>query len=210
MSLSTVRSPALPPLPGADLRPTEVTAHLFRCPIATPVRTSFGTMLDRPALFLRVRDADGVIGWGEAWCNFPACGAEHRAALLETVLGPLLCSRPFDGPADAFTFLTERTAVLAIQSGEHGPLAQVIAGLDLALWDLAARRAGQPLWRLLGGQSARIPVYASGINPDQPGRVAARCLDEGYRAFKLKVGFGLAHDLANLRAMRDVIGPGCR
>ncbi len=41
--------------------------------------------------------------------------------------------------------------MLAIQSGEPGPIAQVIAGVDLAVWDLCARRAGQPLWRLLGG-----------------------------------------------------------
>ena len=46
----------------------------------------------------------------------------------------------FASPAAAFDALSRATAVLAIQSGEHGPLAQAIAGLDLALWDLCARR----------------------------------------------------------------------
>src|SRR6185503_10889659 len=95
---------------------------------------------------------------------------------------------------------------LALQSGEPGPLAQAIAGVDIALWDLAARRAGEPLWRMLGGQSARVPVYASGINPDEPQKVAAARRDEGYTAFKLKVGFGVERDLANLRALREALG----
>lgn len=199
----------LPPLPDAatPLRPARLEAFVFRCPIATPVRTSFGTMHDRPAVFVRVEDHDGAVGWGEIWCNFPSCGAEHRARLLATVMAPLLLERAWAGPAEAFATLTARTAVLAIQSGEPGPMAQVIAGIDLALWDLCARRAGQPLWRYLGGERDRVTVYASGINPDRPQDVAARALAEGYRAFKLKIGFGEGRDLANLAALRDLLGP---
>ncbi|CAA9442069.1 MAG: putative mandelate racemase/muconate lactonizing enzyme [uncultured Ramlibacter sp.] len=193
------------PLPACPVRPARVQAHVFRCPISTPVQTSFGTMRDRPALFVRVEDADGAFGWGEVWCNFPAVGAEHRARLLDSVLAPLLTSRAFDSPADAFEWLSERTAVLAIQSGEQGPIAQAIAGIDLALWDLCARRAKQPLWRFLGGTGDDIPVYASGINPERPQDVATRGLTQGFRAFKLKVGFGRERDLKNLRAMRTVL-----
>jgi L-alanine-DL-glutamate epimerase-like enolase superfamily enzyme len=155
---------------------------------------------------LRVEDADGAHGWGEVWCNFPACGAEHRERLLQTLLFPLLQGRRFAGPAAAFDHLTRATAILAIQSGEHGPLQQAIAGIDLALWDLVARRAGEPLWRLLGGQSDQIGVYASGINPDAPGELVARKRAEGYRAFKLKVGFGEDRDLDNLRQVRAAAG----
>lgn len=194
-------------LPRQALKPARVEAFVLRAPIATPVRTSFGVMHDRPALFVKVQDADGAEGWGEVWCNFPSCGAEHRARLIETVLAPLLTSRAFDCGAHAFSFLTRETAVLAIQSGEHGPIAQCIAGLDLALWDLCARRAGQPLWRLLGGRTGEVPVYASGINPDRPEEIVAQRRDEGYRAFKLKVGFGRDVDLANLRKLREVLGP---
>jgi L-alanine-DL-glutamate epimerase-like enolase superfamily enzyme len=198
------------PLPAPALRIEHVEALVFRAPIATPVRTSFGVMHDRPALFLRVTDADGAQGWGEAWCNFPSCGAEHRRNLVDTVLAPLLTAQAFAGPAAAFAHLSERTAVLAIQSGEPGPLAQAIAGLDLALWDLCARRAQQPLWRYLGGASDRIDVYASGINPDRPHETAARMLAQGHRAFKLKLGFGTGRDLANLRSLRATLGDGHR
>ena len=196
-----------PALPATPFSLSRVEAHVFRYPISTPVRTSFGVMHDRPAVIVRVEDAQGAVGWGEIWCNFPACGAEHRARLVETVLAPLLLGQRFDGPAQAWAQLTARTEVLAIQSGEPGPIAQAIAGIDLALWDLSARRAGQPLWRHLGGTRQRVPVYASGINPDLPERTALRCQAEGYRAFKLKIGFGEQRDLANLQALRAALGP---
>jgi len=195
-----------PTLPASSLTLARIEAWVFRYPVKTPVRTAFGVMHDRPAVFVRAEDTDGAVGWGEIWCNFPGCGAEHRARLLETVMAPLLLGQPFAGPAEAWARLTERTAVLAIQSGEQGPIAQTIAGIDLALWDLSARRAAQPLWRHLGGTRSRIPVYASGINPDQPERMALRRREEGYRAFKLKIGFGQERDLANLDAMRRALG----
>lgn len=93
-------------------------------------------------------------------------------------------------------------------SGEPGPLAQAVAGIDLALWDLHARRQNKPLWRLLGGQSRRIKVYASGINPDQSRQTAEAVPKRGHRSLKLKVGFGTATDLANLTALRAVVGTG--
>jgi L-alanine-DL-glutamate epimerase-like enolase superfamily enzyme len=140
------------------------------------------------------------------WCNFPACGAEHRARLLETLIAPLLMGRDFSSPLEAYALATQQTAVLAIQSGEPGPLAQVIAGVDLALWDLCARRAAMPLYRLLGGSSDSVPVYASGINPDQPQDMVAAKRSEGYRAFKLKVGFGESRDLDNIQTLRSMLG----
>jgi D-galactarolactone cycloisomerase len=184
----------------------ELRAHVLRWPVETPVRTSFGVMHDRPMVLVEAIDADGVRGWGEAWCNFPSVGAEHRARLVESVLAPMVVGGPAATPAQTFDRLSAATAVLAIQAGEPGPLAQCIAGIDIALWDLAARRAGKPLWRLLGGSDPVVKVYASGLNPDAPELLAARRRKEGYTAFKLKVGFGAERDLANLRAMRSTLG----
>lgn len=184
---------------------------VFRAPADPPVQTSFGTMRNRPAVLLRVTDAQGVSGWGEVWCNFPVVGAEHRARMAAYYLRPQITGRAWDSPQACFRALDEAFAVLAIQCGEPGPLHQIVAGLDVALWDMLARRAGQPLWRFISGRqeaaAAPIPVYASGLNPTGPERLAAAKLQEGYRAFKLKVGFGAARDDANLRAMREVIGP---
>ena len=184
-----------------------VRAFTFRAPIARPVVTSFGVMRDRPMVLVRIEDADGVVGWGEIWCNFPAVGAEHRARLVDSVFAPLLEGRAREEPADAFARLTEATSVLAIQAAEPGPIAQCIGGIDTALWDLAARRDGVPLWRMLGGTRSRIPVYASGLNPGDALETALARREEGYRAFKLKVGFGLERDRDNLAALRKELGP---
>jgi D-galactarolactone cycloisomerase len=188
-----------------------VTPRVFRCPLETPVTTSFGIMRDRPMVLVEVEDAEGALGWGEVWCNFPAVGAEHRARLIDSVLAPLLLGRGFATPSEAFRDLTERTGVLAIQSAEPGPFAQAIAGVDIALWDLAARRAGEPLWRFLkSGGNPKIGVYASGLNPDAPERLASAKQQEGFTAFKLKIGFGAERDLANLRALREALGDEAR
>lgn len=194
-------------LPKDPLHIDRVEVLLLRSPVETPVRTSFGVMHDRPALFVRVVDTDGAAGWGEVWCNFPACGAEHRARLVETVMAPLLAGRRFAGVQEAYETLTKATAVLAIQSGEHGPMAQAIAGLDLAMWDLCARRARSPLWRYLGGAAGEVEVYASGINPDEPERIVGERFDDGFRAFKLKVGFSPERDFGNLARLRSQLGP---
>ncbi|GAB1578866.1 mandelate racemase/muconate lactonizing enzyme family protein [Bordetella petrii] len=190
------------------LNVVDLQVHVLRYPVEQPVRTSFGVMHDRPAVFVRVEDRDGAHGWGEVWCNFPACGAEHRARLVDSVLRPLLVGRAYAAPAEAYAHLSAATAVLALQAGEPGPMAQAIAGVDLALWDLCARRAGQPLWAFLGGADDRVAVYASGINPDDPEHVVSRKRQEGYRAFKLKLGFGQERDLGNLRRVRALLGPG--
>ena len=183
-----------------------VTAHVFRAPIETPVMTAFGIMRDRPMVLVRAEDHDGVVGWGEVWCNFPQVGAEHRARLVDSAVAPLAIERAFQHPTHVFEHLTERLAVLAIQSGEAGPFAQAIAGVDTAVWDLVARKIGEPLWRVLGGNSPTISVYASGLNPTSPQILAQHKWDEGYRAFKLKIGFGRAGDIANLEALRTVLG----
>ncbi|MCG6206962.1 mandelate racemase/muconate lactonizing enzyme family protein [Rhodopseudomonas sp. HC1] len=183
-------------------------AFAYRYPLTTPVVTSFGRMTSRPAVFVRVEDDDGVVGWGEAWCNFPSPGAEHRARLLNETLAPLVIGQRVAAPAELFEHLTQATAVLALQSGEAGPFAQTISGIDLAVWDLFARRQATPLWRLLGGAGPRIQVYASGLNPTGTEAMAEAALRQGYRALKLKVGFGAELDGANLAALRRLLGDG--
>ncbi|HET7729324.1 MAG TPA: hypothetical protein VFK48_04745, partial [Usitatibacter sp.] len=139
---------------------TRIAAHVFRWPVETPVRTSFGVMHDRPMVLVEAEGEGGLRGWGEVWCNFPSVGAEHRARLVGELLGPMVVGAAPATPAETFDRLTRATEVLAIQAGEPGPLAQCIAGIDIALWDLAARRAGEPLWMHLGGSRRRVPVYA--------------------------------------------------
>ncbi|MEI6114478.1 MAG: mandelate racemase/muconate lactonizing enzyme family protein [Burkholderiales bacterium] len=187
------------------LRIARIEAQVYRAPIANPVQTSFGVMRDRPAVLVRIEDYEGAVGWGEIWCNFPTVGAEHRARILESCVAPILLERVWSDPEQAFAEVTRRLHVLSIQTAEPGPIAQAIAGADIALWDLLGKRQGQPLWRLLGG-APEVQTYASGLNPTDPEILAATKRDEGYTAFKLKVGFGAERDLRNLQALRDLLG----
>lgn len=188
-----------------------VDTFVLKAPAQPPVQTSFGIMHHRPALLVRVRDEHGATGWGEVWCNFPSVGAEHRARLVQSYLRPMLMRATWRSPLHCFESLSAGLETLAIQSGEYGPLAQAVAGIDMAVWDLLARRAGQPLWRLLSrtqsdAPAPRVRVYASGLNPTQPETLAAGKQQEGFEAFKLKVGFGHQRDEANLAALRATLG----
>ena len=183
-------------------------AFCYRYPLSTPVVTSFGRMLNRPAVFVRVEDTDGNTGWGEVWSNFPSTGAEHRARLVNEVLAPAMTGIAVSEPLQIFEKLTLGTSVLALQCGEPGPFAQAIAGIDLAVWDLYARRRETALWKLLGGARQQIKVYASGINPTGSRQMAESALARGHRALKLKIGFEPASDRANLVSLRDLVGNG--
>ena len=130
------------------IRIDRLEALVYRYPLATPVQTSFGLMQDRPMVVVKLTGRDGVVGWGEIWCNFPNVGAEHRARLAEHVIAPLLLARDFESPEVAFDYLTKSTWVLGLQTGETGPLAQVIAGVEIALCDIAGKLAGASLWKL--------------------------------------------------------------
>lgn len=194
-----------------DVRPVRLAAIstvILRVPLAEPLPASFGTMDARTTLLVRLEDAEGAVGWGEVWCNFPTFGAEHRALLLERIVAPMVLGAAEVRPGRLAAALEARLVPLALQTGEFGPLAQVLGGLDIALWDLAARRAGEPLHRLLGSRRADVPAYASGINPTDPAATVRAARAAGHRAFKLKVGFGRERDLANAAAVAGALGPG--
>ena len=72
--------------------------------------------------------------------------------------------------------------------------------------DLAARKAGLPLWRFLdASKPGRIRAYASGLGPEAPAEMAASAAGRGHTAFKLKVGFGHQTDLNSLTAIRSAL-----
>ena len=193
----------------APLRHAEV--FVFRAPIDAPVRTSFGVMHDRPAVLLRVEDEDGLCGWGEAWCNFPSCGAEHRGRLLAETVLPSALGASWREPGGLVREVARKLRILRLQADEPGPMDQALACLDIALWDLAARRAGVPLHALLGDAAmTAMPAYASGINHPGVAESLARTRQEGCRAFKVKIGFGREQDEANIRAALGSLLPGER
>ena len=87
-----------------------------------------------------------------------------------------------------------------------------MAAVDIALWDLKAKLAGEPLWRLLGGHDNKVAVYAGGIDLQLPidglREQTHQNLQNGFRAIKMKVGRDkLTEDVERVAAMRDLLGP---
>ncbi|WP_180897955.1 mandelate racemase/muconate lactonizing enzyme family protein [Martelella soudanensis] len=187
-------------------RVARIEAFACRAPIARPVATSFGVMHNRPAVFVRIEDADGAFGFGEAFANWPAAGAEHRVNLLIDDIADLVLARDWESPEAMFYELTRATRIRALQCGEPGPFAQVVAALDIAAWDLVARREGLPVARALSSQAElAVPAYASGIHIDAAADVVAAARKTGFSAFKVKVGFDDAADPAKLVRLAETL-----
>jgi len=177
------------------MRLARIEGWACRSPISLPVATSFGTMRDWLAVFLRLEDGEGVFGWGEIFANWPAAGAEHRVNLLVDDIWPLLRSLKVDDPPTVFGTLTRQTRIRALQCGEPGPFAQCIAGIDIALWALAAHRQHLPLARMPVPQPRdSVPPYASGIPIGSAEAAFDAARARGFAAFKVKVGFDLDVD----------------
>lgn len=169
------------------------------------MRTVFGPVDARPALVLRVEDDEGASGWGEIWCNFPQPGAEYRARLAALVIPGALAGLDISEPQSAFATLRQRLNRLALQAGEPGPADQIASGLDIALHDLAARRRGVPLATYLGGGPRPLEPYASGIDSRLAGDMMAAARADGYRRFKLRIGFGRDSDAKSIAAAQSAL-----
>jgi len=189
-----------------------IETFLFRSEVGEPVKTSFGSIPWRSVLLLRVEDSDGAQGWGEVWCNFPPYSADNKQRLIETIIAPAALGMPCGRPDEVWRELTRKTHRWVLQTGETGPIAACLAGLDLALWDLDSRRRDLPLRSLLNPDCAQgsVPAYASGLNPDTAADTVDRAREDGFTAFKVKVAFGLEQDLATVDGIRARLRDGER
>jgi L-Ala-D/L-Glu epimerase / N-acetyl-D-glutamate racemase len=170
-----------------------VSRRRFR--FASPLVTSYGELRERSVLELRIEDGE-LVGLGEA-------------APLE----------PFDGVSlEAAREALERCLPLVEEGGDReeivdacwleAGLPQAVAAVDVALWDLEAKRAGRPLASLLADSpAAAVPVNGSVVAVDRAGAAAeaAELVAAGFDCLKLKVGVG--DDAGRLAAVRAAVGP---
>jgi L-alanine-DL-glutamate epimerase-like enolase superfamily enzyme len=155
-------------------------------------------------LEVTVTDADGAQGFGLSWT--PSIGAASVQAMLDHDIRSWVLGKP----ADARTLWLPLWRHLH-EAGGGGVTTIALAGLDTALWDLAAQRAGASLTDALGRRRDSVAVYGSGVNLhyslDELVDQAERWVAAGFDAVKVKVGSpDLARDVERLRAVRQVIG----
>ena len=106
--------------------------------------------------------------------------------------------------------LYDRMLDRVFKTGHSGAIFGAIGAVDMALWDLKAKAAGEPLWRTLGALDRFVPGYASGLDialdDDALMRLYERFAERGFSAAKLKGGRNLRDDVRRLEVLRDLLG----
>jgi L-Ala-D/L-Glu epimerase len=164
-----------------------------------PLRAAWGVLDRRDIIEVELRLADGQVGRGEAAPLEPYDGVPLAAV-----------DAALDAYAAVLRVLPDRlphAAVLDACAAER-PLPQALAAIDLALWDLAGRRAGRPVAHLLAVGAARsveVNATVDAVDRATAARSAGEAAAAGFRCVKLKVGAG--DDAGRLAAVRAAVGP---
>jgi L-alanine-DL-glutamate epimerase-like enolase superfamily enzyme len=108
------------------------------------------------------------------------------------------------------TALFDRMLAWTFKAGHAGSVYGAIGTIDLALWDIKAKAAGEPLWRLLGARDRAVPGYASGLDAglddNQLHALYTSFAQAGFTGAKLKGGRNVDDDLRRLAVVRDALG----
>ncbi|MBK0011008.1 mandelate racemase/muconate lactonizing enzyme family protein [Stenotrophomonas sp. S41] len=166
------------------------------------VRRGNGTLyptVDRSVL-VRVTSADGAVGWGE---TYGICAPRATCEIINDLLAPELLGRE---PEDVEAIWDDLYGLMRVRGCGSGFHTDAVAALDIALWDLRARAADQPLWSLLGERRhERIAGYVSGLPAatlEEKVAMARTFQQQGHTAFKVHAVVshdGIAEEMAALR-----------
>jgi len=172
-------------------------------PLIEPFIISYGASATVESVLVRITDRSGATGWGEATPDETVTGETQATVFGElcSIAGPTMLSVD----ARRRDLVTEGLERLLPNS----PTTR--CAIDIALHDLAARKAGIPLWALLGGSKStlRISRVVSMREPEQMAADALRHVAAGFTTVKLKVGerADVAKDIERVRQVRAAIGP---
>ena len=183
--------------------------HPLRAALREPFGYSQRTLHHRETTLVEVRTDEGLIGWGEAYGP-----ALPSACALRDFFAPQLLGRDPRDTESLWHFMFARS----VDYGQKGTMLAAISALDIAFWDIKARAAAVPLYRLLGGsETDSIPCYATGFyfGGDEKlelrfAREAEAYLAEGFAAMKMKVGLGVDRDAVLVTEVRRAIGSEAR
>ncbi|HXG51915.1 MAG TPA: mandelate racemase/muconate lactonizing enzyme family protein [candidate division Zixibacteria bacterium] len=165
--------------------------------------TRSGLRRYRSTTLVQVLTDEGLTGIGSCSGN-----GELVEVIVARVIKPLVVGM---NPAD-IDAVWERAYIRGghKEFGTRGVGVVALSGVDMALWDLAGKSRGVPLYELLGGKRRdRVPVYATALYPEEPAEVAAkarRLAGEGFAGIKIKVGFDLERDIRIVGAVRSELG----
>jgi len=178
------------------MRIEQITLHRICLQLKSPFATSYGAYTDRETILVEVRDESGATGWGECVAFATPWYTEETVEtawhMMERYLIPTLLRREIVHPDEVLP-------LFAFVKRHH----MAKAGLEMAVWDLYARRRGQPLATVIGGVRQEIETgVAVGLQETQEKlyRVIEQYLSDGYRRIKVKIKPGL--DVELVRGIR--------
>lgn len=186
---------------------TKIQSRLYRVPLGEVLSDAkHGDHTHFELVTVTVRLANGTEGTGYTYTG--GKGGYAIRAMIEHDLAPFLEGQD----ASDVEALHEAMLDHIHYVGRGGIASFAISALDIALWDLRCKDAGQPLWKMAGGASERCKAYAGGIDLNFPLSKLLDSirgyLDRGFNGVKIKVGQpSLEEDVERVKAVRDLIGP---
>jgi D-galactarolactone cycloisomerase len=191
----------------------DIRTYVLDAPLAEPFAYSQAWYERRGACLVEIIGEDGASGWGEAF------GPARLTAPIVEYYKPLLIGEDALATERHWQTLYNRLR----DHGQKGLAIEALSAVDIALWDLKARHLGVSVARLLGGPLRdRVEAYATGFyrkrprgtkNSDPLAYLVAEAQERvaaGFRAIKLKLGFGLDDDVRLCETVRRAVGPGIR
>lgn len=185
----------------------EVITAYYRIPLPEEMgdaKHGIHTHFELPVV--RIILEDGSEGIGYTYTG--GVGGRAICAMIEHDLKPFLIGKD----ASRIEKLWEDMNWKIHYVGRGGIASFAISAIDIALWDLRAKKADEPLWKLLGGAGNSTKCYAGAIDLNFPmdkllGNIK-RYLDQGFHAVKIKLGQEtLKEDIERVAAVRELIGP---
>lgn len=186
---------------------SDVKVHVMQAELKEPFGFSQWWFHKRGAMIVEVITDEGLVGWGEAYGPPEATGA-----IVEKLYKPLVVGKdPFQ-----VGVIWEELYNRFRDYGQKGVMIAALSGLNIALWDLMGKALGVPVYKLLGGTFRNeVFAYATGLYLKQRDNVPKELAHEaechvkaGFKAIKMKIGYGYERDVVYVKAVRDAIGPG--
>ena len=189
---------------------TSIKSHVLRYELDKELGYSQQYYKHRTAHLVEVETDEGITGWGE--CFGPGNIALANKYIVEKVIQPLIKG---DDPLKK-EYIWHKVYNLLRDSGQKGMPIQALSGIDIALWDILAKKSNLPLYQLLGGKTNdKIPVYGYGMMLQKKTvdelcelfkNEASQIKEKNFKAMKMKIGMGPKEDLKLVSAVRDTIG----
>jgi L-alanine-DL-glutamate epimerase-like enolase superfamily enzyme len=191
-----------------------VQSYPLSYPLEVPFQDATGVWTEWSTILVKITAENGSYGWGEIGPLHGGGIQVFDAIVKHKLRGLLLGENLFDRERLYAKMLGSGTSSYAF--GQRGAIVTAIAGIDIALWDLAGKVLKVPIYNMLGGACHdKLPAYASGFfGKGGASPAAEECREEakmyadaGFKGIKMKIGFGRDVDLRNLEAVRSALGP---